>query len=92
MARQRYEKFKASNVEIGEVSAVGFVQIVVAFEESTTGRRDHGLEEGSRADLRSQANTRGADVGEKTSGKADLVMCERCDRKLGDSTYVPRER
>ena len=40
------EDFEAGDVEVGEVGAVGFVQVVVAFEEGGAGGCYHGGEEG----------------------------------------------
>ncbi len=72
MRAEGNQELEPADVKVGEVGGVGFVQVVVAFEEAGAGGGDEGLEERRGAGGGCQAEARGAEVGEEAFEQADL--------------------
>lgn len=72
----------AGDVEIGEVGAVGFVDVVVAFRQLRAGGEEDGGEEVGRVELwigsLTEAEREGevGDVGEEAGEDAELLGCQ----------------
>lgn len=94
MRAQRDQQLEAADVEVGEVGAVGFVEVVVAFEEGGAGGGDEGAEEGGGAEVGGEADAGGAEVGEEAGEEADLegVLILVGVMGLGQGVYVRARR
>ena len=81
------------DVEVGEIRAVGFVQIVVTFENRCAGGQNNGLEDRSRIFKRESVI---GGVDEKGAGETDLYrdwisrgVNSRVRVEKSSETYMP---
>lgn len=86
MLAEQDEQFEPVDVKVGEVGRVGFVEVVVAFEEAGAGGGDEGLEEGGWAWVGGEAEAGGREVGEEAFDEAD-VPDERQTFKIQKGEY-----
>ncbi len=72
MRAESNQELESADVKVGEVCGVGFVQVVVAFEEAGAGGGDEGLKERGGAGGSRHAEAGCAEVGEEAFEQTDL--------------------